>query len=275
MGEQIVLDRDVRDWVLVPLTMSIVLMMLIRQYATQVLMGGGKSQQKVEMKEVKEKQALARSQMLRGAFGFITEGAFRQRKAYFTAKGSGVLNQKSEQKSAQEQMMTNPDLMSGMMKQNLSGIVPQIAMGTFVSYFFSGFILGKIPFPLSPSFRLMLQRGVDLPSLDVTYFTSLSYYILLLFGLRGVFMLFFRENTIDETQMYRQQMGMGGGNPMAAMTGTDPNKALEGEKAALEMVDHKWKLEGAEERAAQVLRVRLRKQPGKSRQKAPAAAILH
>ncbi len=56
-----------------------------------------------------------------------------------------------------------------------------------------------------------MQRGVDLPSLDVTYFTSLSYYILLLFGLRGVFMLFFRENTIDETQMYRQQMGMGGG----------------------------------------------------------------
>ena len=192
--------------------------------------------------------------------------------------------------------------------------------------------------------QLPLQRGVDLPSLDVTYFTSLSYYILLLFGLRGVFMLFFRENTIDETQMYRQQMGMGGGNPMAAMTGTDPNKALEGEKAALEMVrrtcnlclechpllfprlaadcqvhagsrsalalesicvmagmqhavpkaaalisllcmwtlrrahppiqvDHKWKLEGAEERAAQVLRASLKNQPGKSRQKTPAVAM--
>ena len=36
MGDHIVLDRDVRDWVLVPLTMSIMLMMLIRQYATQV-----------------------------------------------------------------------------------------------------------------------------------------------------------------------------------------------------------------------------------------------
>ena len=83
---------------------------------------------------------------------------------------------------------------------------------------------------------MLVQRGVDLPSLDVTYFTSLSYYILLLFGLRGVFMLFFRENTIDETQMYRQQMGMGGGNPMAAMTSADPNKALEAERAALEMV---------------------------------------
>lgn len=30
-------------------------------------------------------------------------------------------------------------------------------MGAFVNYFFSGFIMGKIPFPLSPSFRLMLQ----------------------------------------------------------------------------------------------------------------------
>lgn len=41
-------------------------------------------------------------------------------------QGTGALSQKSEQKSAQEQMLTNPDLMSGMMKQNLSGIVPQV-----------------------------------------------------------------------------------------------------------------------------------------------------
>ena len=38
----------------------------------------------------------------------------------------------------------------------------------------------------------LLQRGIDLPSLDPSYFTSLSYYILLLFGLRGVLTLLFR-----------------------------------------------------------------------------------
>ena len=65
-------------------------------------------------------------------------------------------------------------------------------MGMFVNYFFAGFILGKVPFRLSPSFRPMLQRGIDLPSLDVTYFTSLSYYILLLFGFQGVFRIIFR-----------------------------------------------------------------------------------
>lgn len=51
---------------------------------------GGSSQTKVEMKELKEKQALARSQMLRSNLGYLTESAFRQRKAYFAAKVSSL-----------------------------------------------------------------------------------------------------------------------------------------------------------------------------------------
>lgn len=79
-----------------------------------------------------------------------------------------------------------------------------------------------------------VQRGVDLPSLDVTYFTSLSYYILLLFGFRGVFMLFFRDEVVDETQMMRQQMAGGmGGNPMG---NPDPQKAFDAEKSAFDLV---------------------------------------
>ena len=35
-ASDLVLDRDVRDWVLIPLTVSIFLMMLIRQYVSQV-----------------------------------------------------------------------------------------------------------------------------------------------------------------------------------------------------------------------------------------------
>jgi hypothetical protein len=71
-------------------------------------------------------------------------------------------------------------------------------MGMVVNFFFTGFVLGKIPFPLSPRFKLMLQRGLDLVSLDVSYFTSLSFYILLLFGLRGVFSLIFRYDVLAD-----------------------------------------------------------------------------
>ncbi len=51
----------------------------------QALMGGS-SQQKVDLKEVKEKQALARSQLLRQGYAFLPEGAFKQRVKYFAAK---------------------------------------------------------------------------------------------------------------------------------------------------------------------------------------------
>jgi len=33
----------------------------------------------------------------------------------------------------------------------------QLAMGMVVNFFFSGFVLGKVPFALSPRFKLMLQ----------------------------------------------------------------------------------------------------------------------
>jgi len=37
-----------------------------------------------------------------------------------------VLNEKVEGRNMQEMMMTNPDMMQGMMKQQLSGLLPQV-----------------------------------------------------------------------------------------------------------------------------------------------------
>lgn len=251
-GQDLLLDRDVRDWVLVPLTTSVVLMMVLRQYMTKYLTGPPAAADK-NLDGLKEKQLVARAQILRGGGSFIPEPAFRTRKLYFVAKETGKFHQKSQAPDPREAMVTNPDVMVNMMKQNLGGMVPQFAMGAFVNYFFSGFILGKVPFPLSSRFKLMLQRGIDLPSLDVTYFTSLSYYLLLLFGMRGVFSLFFREETIDDAQMYQRQMQMQA-NPMA----TDVQKLFDTERQALELYDHRFAFEGAEQGAVDVLQRQLR-----------------
>lgn len=41
---------------------------------------------------------------------------------------TGVFSKKTEAKSAQEQMLSNPDMMTDMMKKNFSGIVPQVCV---------------------------------------------------------------------------------------------------------------------------------------------------
>ena len=321
MSPPVPLGREVRDWVLVPLTLTIGLMMVMRQYAMVSSVGGSCgclptlgapsdagagtqgwwavcvrgpcpparatetrpqrecfppisnapfsplsrpcahplpplsqtllaapsiSSTKADLKEVRERTALARSALTRGAGAWIGTPGLAARKAFLAAPGSGVFSSKPVTKSAHEAMMTNPDAVTGMLKQSLGGIVPQVAMGTFVSTFFSGFILGRAPLSLPPSFRAMLQRGVDLPGLDVSYFTSLSFYILLLFGLRGVFTLLFADAALDEAALQRAAMtgGFGGGSG-AAGPPPDMAKAFEGEKAALGLYAPVCRLEAA------------------------------
>jgi hypothetical protein len=59
----------------------------------------------------------------------------------------------------------------------------------------------------------MLQRGIDLHFLDARYVSSLSWYILTLFGLGGVNTLILGENSASsDTQMMQQQMSEMTGN---------------------------------------------------------------
>ena len=117
--------------------------------------------------------------------------------------------------------------MVGMMKQNMAMIVPNMLMMGWVSYFFSGFVLVKLPFTLTDRFKSMLQRGVAMQSLDVSYVSSLSWYFLNLFGLRGLFTLVLGSDSgaLDNTEVMAQQMQGGMQQPQ------DTNKLFESHHA--------------------------------------------
>ncbi|CAK7345046.1 unnamed protein product [Dovyalis caffra] len=242
MAEDLVLDTAIRDWVLIPLTVVMILIGILRYFVSKLM----RSQQNPDAKVVKEGQVVVRARNLRAGANFIPAKSFRARRAYFSNEENGLLHvPKGQGQNPQAQMFSDPNMAMDMMKKNLSMIIPQTLTFAWVNFFFSGFVAAKIPFPLTQRFRSMLQNGIDLSTVDVSYVSSRSWYFLNLFGLRGLFSLILgEENAMDDTQRMMQMSGFG----------MDPTKNLSAEKDGLDIIQHEWALPKFEQRAEAVLK---------------------
>lgn len=238
----LVLDPAIRDWVVFPMVIVVVLVGMGRHYV-QTLIKTTPTYTEADVLEIRCKQILQYAMRLRVNGNYLNPQAFHKRKAYLIRKKTGVLREKTP---PPQNPMSNPMAMMDMMKGNIIFMVPNFAMMGFVSSFFSGFVCLKIPFPLpSSKFRLMLQRGVDLQSLDVSYVSSLSWYFLVTFGLNGVYKLILGENAdLDDTKMMQQQMSMGMGG--IGQPGFDAGGAFTAEREAVGIAKHEWLAERAE-----------------------------
>merc|ERR1712028_229028 len=237
-GVGIVLAPQIRDWVLIPIVTVMFLVGVLRDRVTRML----RSNPKGKLENVQQSAALAKAKVLRMHSGFIPEESFRMRKKFLIDEHLSKAKEKNPMDAMQ--MMNDPSMFMDMMKKNMVMVVPQMAMMGWVSYFFSGFIVGKLPFPLTDRFKMMLQRGIELSSLDVTYVSSLSLYILTLFGLRGILMIALGPNDdADDTKLMQQQM-QGGMNAQAQ----DMKKIFEGETKQLNMVEWESSLVNLETR---------------------------
>ena len=88
----------------------------------------------------------------------------------------------------------------------------------------------------------MLQRGIELLSLDAAWVSSASWYFLNVFGLRSIYALVLGENNAaDQARLMAEQMQ----GPAAAMP-QDPKAAFKAEWEALEVCEHRWALRQAE-----------------------------
>ncbi|XP_078443402.1 ER membrane protein complex subunit-like protein (Protein of unknown function DUF106, transmembrane) [Wolffia australiana] len=244
-GEDLVLDTAIRDWVLIPLSVVMVLIGVLRFFVSKLM----HSPQSPDQKVVKDGQVIIRAGFLRAGANFIPPKSFYSRRTYFTNEENGLLHvPKGQTQNPQAQMFSDPNMAVDMMKKNLSMIVPQTLTFAWVNFFFSGFVAAKIPFPLTPRFRSMLQNGIDLSTVDVSYVSSRSWYFLNLFGLRGLFSLILgEENATDDAQRMMQMSGFG----------FDASKNLTVEKDSIDIIQHDWVLPKFEKRAEAILRRRL------------------
>jgi len=241
---ELVLDPSIRDWVLIPIVVIMFLMGVLRNNVTKML----RKDTPPNRTQVMQNNQLMRARRLRANAQYIPQSAFLARKKFFCQKDDGILMQKMDAPNPMS-MMQDPNVMMNMMQGNFAMMVPQMLMMGIVNYFFSGFVLGKIPFPLTPSFKGMLQRGINLTTLDTAYVTSMSWYFLVMFGMRGLYSIVLGANAeTDDTKMMQQQMGMG------AQPGQQPdmNKIFAAEAENMQLVEHTWFLDGAEERLLKV-----------------------
>lgn len=201
MAQNILLDDSIRDWVLLPLIVIMLLVGLARHYLTVLL----RTNKRPKVSAADDANLVAYSRVLLQNGIFLSPEGFRSRVERLINPSSGVLHRKIEYNPMEA--MSNPDMMGEMMKGQITGMVPHIGMMMLVQSLFSGFVIAKFPFSLSSRFRGMVQRGVEIDALECSYVTSLSMFLLISTGLEGVLKVLLGENAADNAAMMQRQMG--------------------------------------------------------------------
>jgi ER membrane protein complex subunit 3 len=246
MAEPLTLSPEIKNFVLLPIVLVTFLVNLGRTYTQQLI-----ASQKVQDKEkAGYVQTLQRSKRTRASAGFLRPEAFRARQTFFSAKKTGVLCN-PDVPGAVNPMMQQGGAAGGgamdMMKNQMTFMVPNMVMMAGMNYFFSGFVIARVPFPLAPRFKMMLQQGINLQSLDPSYVSALSWYFLVMFGIRGVMGLFLNGSAkYQDMHAMQMQMQMGMGAQPGAQF--DAKKEYTSERDAFRVSQHIHFAEAAERR---------------------------
>ncbi|XP_045514784.1 ER membrane protein complex subunit 3 [Pieris brassicae] len=234
---ELLLDPKIRLWVFLPIVVITFLVGIVRHYVSIIL----SSQKKIELIQVQDSQVMIRARLLRENGKYLPRQSFAMRRHWFNNEETGYFKVQKRPSNAQNPM-TDPGMMTDMLKGNVTNVLPMIVIGGWINWMFSGFLTTKVPFPLTLRFKPMLQRGVELAYLDASWVSSASWYFLNVFGLRTIYALVLGENNAaDQSKVMQEQMS---GAAMAMPP--DPKAAFKAEWEALEITEHRWALATAE-----------------------------
>ncbi|XP_063934769.1 ER membrane protein complex subunit 3-like [Zophobas morio] len=135
----------------------------------------------------------------------------------------------------------DPEKLATSLKNNMQLMITQIILYNWVNYFFYGFLTTKVPFPLTLSFKTMTQSGVELETLDASWISSFSWYILNMSGTRGLITLILEdETTSDDFTLMQSHL------KESSQQITDANAIFKAEREELKVLSHSFLLEDIE-----------------------------
>lgn len=106
--------------------------------------------------------------------------------------------------NAFSELSLNEALMN-MATGNMLNFIPQTLIMSWINHFFAGFVIMRLPFPLTDGFKAMLQTGIATPDLNARYVSSISWYFVTLVGLRPIFSLLLDDNSVVDKALAQQQ----------------------------------------------------------------------
>lgn len=187
------LDPALQLWVLLPITLATLLMALLRRNLVTLLSIAPRT----NLSKTSDKNNLTRSHRIRRNAAYLSHEQFNFRKQFFVSRGGPFDKPPSDNVSIMN--VLSPDSLANQAVGLIFTVVPQMLLGKWASGSFYGLIICRLPFTLTPRFQPMLQSGVEhaVQNLDVSYVSSLSWYILNLFGNSALLSLVSRPSKAD------------------------------------------------------------------------------
>lgn len=232
MTTALLLDPSIRDWVLIPIALIVVLVGILRHYVTLLT----NSKPKIVMTSVRNQNTSNYGGLL------ISSGEFLNTQS-FTARAKKLISEDLKREVEMENPldMSDPSVMTGMVKGQLMMLANNFGVMMLVSFFFSGFIVAQFPFSIPIRLKELTQKGIEIDDLECSYATSISFYFVMLYGCSGILQLLLGgdaevNNMNSMTQMQGQMK-----------QGVDYKKVYKqiSEELTFVMGHHKWRVEEA------------------------------
>lgn len=195
---------------------------------------------------------LKRAAAFRQCHGVLNAEEFKTRKAYFLEKlkGDEFLAKKEGLEDIKNPLADGSfnDALMNMAKGNMMNFIPQTLIMAWVNFFFAGSVVMKLPFPLTESFKSMLQSGVNTPDLSVRYVSAISWYFVNLLGLKPIYSILMNDpesaQALVNQQQNQQMPNLGGPG------GPKPDQVFKAESESIQILLHESIYDGI---AARVL----------------------
>ena len=124
-----------------------------------------------------------------------------------------------------------------MLKRNVINAIYYISLFVVGGYFFSRYLILKLPFGLTRIFKSMMQQGLNLPDFDPSYVSAISWCLILVFGINPILQFFDGGDDFilitQQRQMMTQPLNMMS-NPMIGVK--DYKKILTPEKESVNII---------------------------------------